>query len=452
MISLHRIRLPWPTFALAAFLFVPSSWAQPVTLTPLKASGIYEIGEKIGWHVAVSEGQALATVNYTLKKNGLTVYQTDTLDLSSGHATIVTSLDEPGAVLLEIQTPPAPENAPPAANTETGAAQGGRRRNRTQAGALVLPQKLQPSSPRPADFDAFWAAKIEQLHAIPANPQLTPGDSGKENVDFALVRMDNIGDTHIYGQLAKPKRGGKFPALLILQWAGVYPLQKNSVTARAAEGWLTLNIEPHDLPCDQPAEFYRGKLTDPNYWTIGDEDKDRSYFLRMYLSAFRAADFLAAQPDWDGKTLVVMGTSMGGQQTLATAGLHSKVTAMMACVPSSCDLTGPEHGRAAGFPDWARSAKDKANPKILETGQYFDPVNFASRIHVPALVAMGFIDETCPPAGVWSAINQMKGPTEPLPMINSPHQDNPKGVQRPWQTRSAEWLAILVKGEAVKFP
>jgi len=123
-----------------------------------------------------------------------------------------------------------------------------------------------------------------------------------------------------------------------------------------------LNIEPHDLPGDQPAAFYSGKV--PNYWAIGQDDKDQSYFVRMYLSAYRAADFLADQPDWDGKTLVVMGTSMGGQQTIATAGLHPKITAMMACVPSSCDLTGPEHGRAAGFPDWARSAQQKSNSKI----------------------------------------------------------------------------------------
>ena len=270
-------------------------------------------------------------------------------------------------------------------------------------------------------------------------------------MDYALVKMDHVGDTHIYGQLAKPKRESesakKFPAVLILQWAGVYPLQKQWVTARAAESWLAFNIEPHDLPGDQPAEFYRGKA--PNYQSIGQEDREQSYFLRMYLSAYRAADFLAAHPDWDGKTLVVMGTSMGGQQTFATAGLHPKITAMMAMVPAGCDITGPEHGRAAGFPDWARSAQQKSNPKILETGRYFDAANFAARITVPALVAMGFIDETCPPAGVWSAMNQIKGPVEPCPMIDSPHQDNPRGVQRPYQTRSAEWLASLVKTGAV---
>ncbi len=439
------------TCGLALLGFASEATAQTLSLKPLKPAGIYAVGEKIGWTVEVTGDQKITTASYTLKKNGLTVFETASVDLSSGHALIETSLAEPGAVLLEVQLPPPPappvtDNATPPAATQRGGR--GPRNNRALAGALVAPEKLQPSSPRPAEFDTWWAAKIEQLHAIPANPQLTPGDSGKEGVDYATLTLDNINGTRVQGQIAKPKREGKFPALLILQWAGVYALKKTSVTDRAAEGWLALNVEPHDLPPTEPDEFYRGKLTNPNYWRIGDDDRETSYFLRMYLGDFRAVDYLMQRPDWDGRTLVVKGDSMGGQQTIVTAGLHPGVTAMMALVPSSCDMTAPEHGRAAGFPDWANNARQAKNPKILEAGRYFDPVNFASRIKVQALVAMGFIDETCPPTGVWSALNQIKGPTEPLPLINSPHQDRPVGVQKPWQVRSAEWLAILAKGES----
>jgi cephalosporin-C deacetylase-like acetyl esterase len=39
----------------------------------------------------------------------------------------------------------------------------------------------------------------------------------------------------------------------------------------------------------------------------------------MYLGDYRAVEYLASLPDWDGKTLVVMGTSMGGQQSLCVA-------------------------------------------------------------------------------------------------------------------------------------
>jgi len=437
-----------PSLILLLLSFV-SLGAQQLTLTPLIPTARYEVGEKIGWEVNVSGG-SFASATYTLKKNGLAVYQTATIDLTSGKATIETSLDEPGTVLLNIRgTGPAPGGADPASTVPARSGRGGRggRGGAAAAGALVAPQKLPPSSPRPPDFDAWWATKLQQLHVVPANVQLTPADSGKPAVDYALVKMDNINGAHIQGQLAAPAAGGKHPALLMLQWAGVYALPAARVTDRAAQGWIAMNLEPHDLPSNQPADFYSNlaNTTLKNYQAIGQDDREKSYFLAMYLGAYRALDYLASRPDWDGQTLVVQGTSMGGQQSLAMAGLHPKVTAVIVMVPSSCDVTGPEHGSAAGFPDWARDAKAKANPKILDTAQYFDPVNFSAHTKVPALVAMGVIDETSPPAGVWRAINQMQGPVEPLPMVNSPHQDTPVGVQKPYQTRSEVWLTALLK-------
>src|SRR5436305_1420698 len=87
---------------------------------------------------------------------------------------------------------------------------------------------------------------------------------------------------------------------------------------------------------------------------MGNDDREKSYFLRMYLSCYRAAQYLSERPEWDGKNLVVIGTSQGGQQSIVTAGMHPKISAMLAMVPGGCDITAPTLGRAAGFPDWAK--------------------------------------------------------------------------------------------------
>ena len=119
---------------------------------------------------------------------------------------------------------------------------------------------------------------------------------------------------------------GKFPALLIVQWAGVYGLDKWWATLPASEGFLVLNISAHDLPIDEQPEFYKAQSDGPlkNYTAIGKDDREKNYFLRMYLSAYRAADYLTQRPDWDGHNLVVTGTSQGGLQTIMLAGLHPK--------------------------------------------------------------------------------------------------------------------------------
>src|SRR5438552_976599 len=118
----------------------------------------------------------------------------------------------------------------------------------------------------------------------------------------------------------------------------------------------------------------------------------------MYLGDYRAAEYLASRPDWDGRTLVVMGTSMGGQQAFAVAGLNPRITALIANVPAACDLLGPLSGRAAPYPNW-----DVDRADVRRTAGYFDAVHFAPRIRARALVSMGFIDETTPPAGIWAA-------------------------------------------------
>ena len=140
------------------------------------------------------------------------------------------------------------------------------------------------------------------------------------------------------------------------------------------------------------------------------------------------------------------GVSMGGQQSLCLAGLHPQVTHVIVHVPAGCDTNGSLHGRAAGYPNW-----DASNPRVMETALYFDPVNFASHIKATCLVSMGFVDETSPPVGVWTAFNQIRGPKETVPLVNSPHNHlATEEQQRAYTTRSAEWLAALVHGTELK--
>jgi cephalosporin-C deacetylase-like acetyl esterase len=296
------------------------------------------------------------------------------------------------------------------------------------------------STPRPADFDSFWDNKLAEQARLPINPVLTPVDTDTPNVEMSTYVLDALG-SHAQGYIAKPKAEGKFPAILLLQYAGVYALNAKSIAARAAEGWLVMDEDSHDkLPSDP-----RGNIPQ-NYAAVGNTDRETSYFLNMYLRDSRALDYLTSRPDWDGKTLVLMGTSMGGQQSMMLAGLRpGKITAVLVCVPSGADTNADLHGRKAGYPNWPSN-----NPDIMKTSLYFDPVNFASRIKAPVLAAMGFIDTTSPPAGVFTELNRIEVPKEPLPMIESEHNNLTPGKEQNWDARSKELLGILVKGGEFK--
>jgi cephalosporin-C deacetylase len=376
-----------------------------------------------------------------VKENGGPVIKSGTIDFSKEPAKIETSLSRPGMLRVEIRPPTGTRGF---GNINTGGP------GVVALGAAIDPTNIKPAHPRPADFDAFWQSKIDMLAKVPMGATETVKESGVTDIDYSTVRLNNIFGAHVYGQLAKPHREGKFPALIIFQWASPpYPLPKTWVTDRAKEGWLAFNVEPHDVPSDMPPEFYASlPQMIKGYASINNTDRDHNYFLQMYLGDYRAVEYLASRPDWDGRILVATGISMGGQQSLATAGLNPKITGVVVNVPAGSDANASQHERAEGYPNW-----DRTNPQVMATAPYFDVTNFASRIKAPTMMAFGFIDAVVPPVGVWSSFNLIQAPKEAVPMIDSPHNHQATPQQlAPWTRRSSAWLDALRTGAAVPPP
>jgi cephalosporin-C deacetylase-like acetyl esterase len=290
-------------------------------------------------------------------------------------------------------------------------------------GAAFAPEKVAPSAPPPDDFDAFWKSKLEELAAVPMNATLTAVDVGDASVEYFKLTLDNVRGAKIHGQLARPKGKEGLPAILQVQWAGVYPLHRDWVLGSARGGWLAMNIQAHDLPIDEPQDFYKEKsgkeLAD--YPMIGGDDREKSYFLRMLLSCHRAVEYLTGRPDWGKKAMVVHGGSQGGYQAIVTAGLHPAVTAIAANVPAGCDHTGRRAGRAPGWPGFGNRTWMKDVEKRVEAARYFDAMNFAGRVKCPALVGIGLIDTVCPPEGILAAVNRFQGPKKLILMPQAGH-------------------------------
>lgn len=396
-----------------------------VTVVSDHANCQYKSGETVRWKL-ISSGPTAS--KYRILSGGLTEVAKGDVTYTDGAAELTYTFEKPGTVLLEVRTKDADGKD-----------------QKALGGAVADPEKITTNGPAPADFDEFWKNQIASLNKIPLNPKIESIDIGKPEISYSKITMDNINGSKIRGQIAKPSKGEKFPALLIVQWAGVYPLERGWITGRANDGWLTLNINAHDLPIDEPASFYKEQSDGPlkNYPAIGNEKRESSYFLRMYLSCYRAAEYLTTRDDWDGKTLVVMGTSQGGLQTFVTAAIHPKITGALALVPAGCDLAGPEVGRAPGWPQWYWAVQGKDAKAVREAGRYYDVANFASRIKCPILVGLGLVDETCPPAGVLAAFNQIKAPKETVIMAKATHQRNQEEYQR---RCNSVWLPALRDG------
>lgn len=447
---------PGPRLLFAGLLATASAFAQAgpppqrpqiqqqLTFVPYHAGGIYDAGDTVGWTVAPGPDKPTYSYKWTVRRNNAVVLKEGKLDLTSGQAKIEITADQPEMLYVAVEpyasltTETPASGAPATVDPVTGYLGGntGRNNGLYAVGAAVAPAKLGPSTPRPADFDAFWNQKLAEQAKIPINPVLTPVPTDVPGVELNMFALDAMG-SQAHGYVAKPAKEGKFPAVIQLQYAGIYALSARGDAQRAAEGWLMINVDSHDkLPSDPAGNVPKG------YQAVGNTDREKSYFLNMYLRDSRALDYLLTRDDWDGKTIVLTGGSMGGQQSLVLAGLRpEKITSVLVCVPAGADSNGDLHGRKAGYPNWATD-----NPEVAKTALYFDTVNFASHIKAPVLAGMGFIDTISPPAGVWTALNQIPAPVEPLPMIESEHDNLTPMKGRACPARTREILDMLVKG------
>ncbi len=273
------------------------------------------------------------------------------------------------------------------------------------------PDKIQPTTTLPNDFEEFWNKGKEELAQVPMNAVLTlMPERCTDKVDVYHVRLDNV-KGKIYGILTKPKKEGKYPAILHVPGAGIRPYYGE--IDEAAEGFISFTIGIHGVPVNLDQSVYddlgRGPLN--GYQTFNLDDRENAYYRRVYLGCVRAVDFIESVEGFNGKDIGVTGGSQGGALSIVTAGLDDRIDYLAAFYPALSDMTGFLHGRAGGWPQIF--VDDFTNkPEKIEVSKYYDVVNFARFVKVPGWYSWGYNDNVCPPASTYSAYNVLKAPKE----------------------------------------
>lgn len=370
-----------------------------ITAVTDKPQAIYQKGEKIKFNVLLTDDNKPLegkTLNYTITRDKEEALKGSIVSKAEP-VVIETELKEPGFALCSLSC-----------EVEKGKTINGK------AGAAVDPLSIKVSRPAPEDFDKFWQGRKEELAKVPMKVTMEPADipaDMKGKVECFDIKIDCAGGMPVSGYFSRPVNAakGSLPALVAYHGAGVR--SSNKLLGYAAQGMLALDINAHGIENGKPESFYKelkeGKLK--GYPYFNSNDKDKIYFNGMFLRLIRSLEFIKSQPEWDGKILIVTGSSQGGAQSLVAAGIDSQVTLCIAHVPAMCDHTGILANQSSGWPRFIKMKDGKPeNEDILKTVPYFDAANFAARIKAETLVTVGFIDTTCAPTSVYAAYNNIK--------------------------------------------
>ena len=371
-------------------------------MSQTKATGLYKVGETITFTITGLPANAEFLISFDGDKtaNAKKKVKSD----ASGTISVSTKLGRPGFVRCAVS---------------------GKGIQRVVLGAGAEPEKIRGSRPMPADFEKYWADEKAALEKVPLAPEIKPfGKSDpKARIHVFAVTVPCPGSkTPVRGYLALPAnaKAGSLPALLSVHAAGVR--SSGVPSGYAGMGFIAFDFNAHGIEDGQPREYYQ-KMRNTvlkDYYRSGVGDRKTLYFHGMFLRLYRALQFIKSRPEWNGKVLVVTGSSQGGMQSIAAAGLDPQVTMIAAHVPAGCDHGGAAVGRDPGWPRYAGVPAYKKDPeKVLADADYIDCVNFARLIrNAKVFISTGFIDTTCSSASVFAAFNEM--PTANKTMFTLP--------------------------------
>lgn len=277
--------------------------------------------------------------------------------------------------------------------------------------AAFSPEKLQPATKCPADFDAFWQRALDEARQNALDPHLTllpERCTEKVNV-YEVSFVNNRPGSLIYGILCVPVAEGKYPALLRVPGAGVRPYGGDVYTA--SQGAITLEIGIHGIPVTMPLSVYENvrEASLDGYWESNLDLPEKNFYRRVVQGAVRAVDYIASLPQWNGRDLGVTGASQGGFLSLAVAALDKRVTFLAPVHDAMCDYEMALQKKACGWPHYFYNVQNP-DPKKVEGARYYDGINFARRITCPGWYSFGYNDEVVPPSSAYSVYNVVQAP------------------------------------------
>ena len=307
-------------------------------------------------------------------------------------------------------------------------------------GFVFRPEQIPPATP-PADFDKFWDDTLAELQKMPLDlTMIEKTDQATPQGKVYEIKYRSWKGQWAWAWLSVPTGDKPVEGTLRLPAVSVYQPPPPPWSVRG-DGNLVLACAIHggdvkDYPAVPDNHF--------DYMNTGITDRE-TYALRYcYCCIARCYDILKALPQCNG-IIHARGGSQGAGLLFVAAGLRPvQDCAGQAIALCRIDWT------VLGYTSWGPRCPDGQDPKkIAAVVEYFDPANFAHRIHASMRLALGLFDFCAPAEGIFTAINALPADTkceifvDPYGghfTLNAPGFDKGEpGVQIPrWQGTAAE--------------
>ena len=243
---------------------------------------------------------------------------------------------------------------------------------------------FQPTTQKPADFDAYWARVMAELSALPIAPEVEA--LPLRSTDYATVysvRYTGLGAYRLFGYLSIPNAEGPFPTVINLPRYGsvIDPISQGDAAEKRSRYLIFSPAGRGQRNADQPyeAEF-------PGIFLDGIDDPQTYIFRGFVADVCRAVDYILTRPEVDrSRLMAVSGTDL----PLFAAALRPEITHLVAA-PVFFYAALDRAPQTDAYPleeinDYLRLHPER-QAQVARTLSYFDPLFFASSIRATTLL------------------------------------------------------------------
>jgi cephalosporin-C deacetylase len=272
----------------------------------------------------------------------------------------------------------------------------------------------QGSTPRPEDFDEYWARGLADLADQPADVEIVPAEFQTPYARCSHLRFTGTGGARVHAKLLQPVTPAG-PA--VLEFHGYRGYSGDWVTKLpyVALGYTVASLDMRGQGGLSVDEIPVAGWSMSTYLLRGiDDNPDNLLYRHLYLDTARLARIVmgldGVHPDRVGAT----GYSQGGGLTLACAALEPRIRLAAPVYPFLCD-----YRRA-----WELDLEERPYDEITEYFRRRDPMHLreqevftrlgyvdvqhlAPRVRASTTMTVSLSDRICPPSTQFAAYNKL---------------------------------------------
>lgn len=271
-------------------------------------------------------------------------------------------------------------------------------------------------NPKPDDFDAFWDRGLAEMRALDAQVEMKEADFQTEFAECLHLFFTGVGGARVHAKVVRPRATTEtHPAVLMFHgysgnagdWFDKLPYAALGYTVAAldcrGQGGLSEDV---------------GGVVG---WTLRghiirglDDAPEKMLMRRIFLDTAQLAKIVMDMPDVDATRVGAVGGSQGGGLTLACVALEPRIKLAAPNFPFLCDYKRVwemdlAKGAYAELQEYFRRfdpLHEREDEVFLKLG-YIDVQHLAPRIRAEVLMAVGLMDQICPPSTQFAAYNKI---------------------------------------------